>query len=251
LMQGADTQALRAKATIVARFGAEAIEIVAPNGVTALSALEGASVDVGPEGSPQALTLATLFDRLSLHPKLVHHSLDQALALLHAGKLGAVAAMGEPTPSLLGDFGAKGGFHLLPVAWSPGLRALFIPAVESDKDRPHLVEAGATLATVGAPIALLAFESADKTRESDNAVNALYESFSGGAAPWNGAAWKNVNFACATPNWPRAKATDDWLAKRGAGPDPALVDFQSSVADTAGDVDKVYDSLMRWRSAVP
>ena len=248
LLAHEDTAALRAAAPIVARLGAETVEIVAPKRLGGVEALDEAAVDIGPEGSPQAASLGALFDALGLHPKIQHHPLDQALALLQAGKLDAVATMGVPTPSNLGDFGAKGDFHLLPVTWRPALRGLFTPATQTAAERPHLLNAGETLATVGAPVALIVLGKPDATGK---ATEALYESFAAGGAPWNASAWRNVNFACVTAHWPRAKGVEDWLANRGGPPNPGLVAFQAGAAQSADDADKVYDQLLRWRRTAP
>lgn len=248
LLAHEDTSTLRSAAPIIARLGAETIEIVAPKRIDGIEAINAAAVDVGPEGSPQAASLAALFDALGLHPKLQHHPLDQALALLQAGKLDAVATMGVPTPSNLGDFGAKGDFHLLPITWRPALRGLFTPATQTASERPHLLNAGETLATVGAPVALIALGAPEGTGK---ATQALYEGFAAGGAPWNGAAWRNVNFACVTAHWPRAKGVDDWFAARGGPPNPGLVAFQEGAAQSADDADKVYDQLLRWRRTAP
>ena len=245
-----DNETLSAQAPIVARFGAEAIEIVAPKTVADLSALDGAQVDTGPWGSPQAVTMNALFDKLGIHPKVVHHPQDQALQLLSQGKVDAVASMGAPSPSLLGDFGAKGDFHLIAVPWSPALRGVFTPAAVADKDRPHLIPAGGTVATVGAPIALIALGGSAMSDDAVAAAKALYESFVADDGPWHGPAWKDVNFASVTAHWPRAKAYDDWLAVRG-GPDPTLASLQTGVSAAAADPDKVYASLVRWRSSAP
>ena len=246
-----ETAPLRAKAPIAARLGAEVVDIVAGKTIATTAALEGVKVDVGPEGSPQAATLATLFDKLGVHPQLQHHPLDAALALLQAGKLDAVASMGAPTPSSLSDFGAKGEFHEVAVSWSPALRGLFTPATITDHERPHLIGAGGSVLTVGAPVALVALGEAGASDEANKAVAALYDGIAGQKAPWDGAPWTSVNFACRAPNWPRAKGLDAWFAAHGGSPDPALVAFQSAAGDAGGDPDKLYSSLLRWRSAAP
>jgi len=246
-----ETTPLRAKAPIAARLGAEIIDIVADKSIATTAALEGVRVDVGPEGSPQAATLATLFDKLGVHPQIQHHPLDAALILLQAGKLDAVASMGVPTPSSLSDFGAKGEFHEVAVAWSPALRGLFTPATITDHQRPHLIGAGSSVLTVGAPVALVALGEAGASDGANKAVAALYDGVASQKAPWDGAPWTSVNFACRAPNWPRAKALDDWFAAHGGAPDPALVAFQTAAGAAAGDPDKLYTSLLRWRSAPP
>ena len=250
LMVNEDAKTLTDQAPIVARFGAETIEIIAPKATTDVSALEGAQIDTGPWGSPQAVTMNALFEKLGVHPKVQHHPQDQALQLLQEGKVDAVASMGAPSPSLIGDFGAKGEFHILTVPWSPALRGLFTPAAVSDHDRPHLIPAGGSVATVGAPIALIALGGDAMSEDAVSAAKALYESFAAEDGPWRGPAWKDVNFACVTAHWPRTKVFDDWLAVRG-GPDPSLATLQTGLDAAAADPDKVYASLVRWRSSSP
>ena len=246
-----DTVALRAKAPIIARLGAETIDIVAGKAVASIAALDGAKVDVGPENSPQAATLALLFDRLGVHPHLLHHPLDTALQMLQAGKLDAVAAMGVPTPSSLSDFGVNGDFHEIAVAWSPALRGLFTPAVRTDRERPHLIAAGSNALTVGAPVALVGLGDAGASDDAVKAATALYDGIASQKAPWDGAPWTSVNFACRAPNWPRAKALDDWVAAHGSPPDAALAAFQDDAGAAAGDPDKLYASLLRLRGGQP
>ena len=248
LLADDDTVALRVKAPIIARLGAETIDIVAGKAVASFAALDGAKVDVGPENSPQAATLALLFDRLGVHPHLLHHPLETALQMLQSGKLDAVAAMGVPTPSSLSDFGVKGDFHEISVAWSPALRGLFTPATRADRERPHLIAVGATVLTVGAPVALVGLAD---TGASDDAAKALYDGVASQKAPWDGAPWTSVNFACRAPNWPRSKALDDWLAAHVGPPDAALMAFQKDAEAAAGDPDKLYASLLRLRGGQP
>jgi hypothetical protein len=237
---------MRAKAPVVARLGAEVVEIVAPKKFDTPDALGGAKIDVGPEGSPQAATLAILFAKLGLHPALQHHPLDQALSLLQAGKLDAVAAMGAPTPSNVGDFGAKGDFHLVPVVYGDALKGLFLPAARSDHERPHLVASGEATQTVAAPIALVAIGEPDPDSAGDKAVKALFESFAAQSAPWNGPGWSDVNFAAQGVDWPRAKAVEAWLAAHQRQADPAL-------AATRGDSDAngIYAALTKLRARAP
>lgn len=246
-----DTAPLRAKAPIIARLGAETIDVVAGKSVASIAELDRAKVDVGPEGSPQAATLALLFERLGLHPQLQHHPLDAALQLLQAGKLDAVAAMGVPTPSSLSDFGVKGDFHEISVAWSTTLRGLFTPATRADRERPHLIAAGTNAITVGAPVALVGLGEAGASDEAAKAVTALYDGIAIQKAPWDGAPWTSVNFACHSPNWPRARALDDWVTAHGGPPDGALASFQNDAGAAGGDPDRLYASLLRLQGGQP
>jgi hypothetical protein len=246
-----DTVALRAKAPIIARLGAETIDVIAGKSVASIAALDGAKVDVGPENSPQAVTLALLFDRLGLHPQLQHHPLEAALQMLQTGKLDAVAAMGVPTPSSLSDFGVNGDFHEIAVAWSPALRGLFTPATRADRERPHLIAAGSNSFTVGAPVALVGLGDAGASEGAAKAVTALYEGIASQKAPWDGAPWTSVNFACRAPNWPRAKALDDWVSAHGSPPETAMAAFQNDAGAAAGDPDRLYASLLRLRAGQP
>jgi len=250
---------IKSVAPSVARLGAEPIEIVASKRIANVAALEGLSVDVGPPDSSGAATLGVLFSRLGVTPKISHYGLAQALPLLAAGKLDAVAVAGAARGKPLDDFGHDGSYHLVAVTWTPALQGLFAPLSETNADRPYLVAPNETAETVAAPLALVAVNPGQGARFDHLAqgTKAMYESFAHSAVGWTYAGWRDVNFAAEIQGWPRFQAVSDWLAEQGGASDASLDGFRAAAQTAvnagdgpgADDADRLYGALMRWRGS--
>ncbi len=166
----------RERAPYIARLGAETIEIVAPRAIVDIRQLAGRDVGFGVVDGAGAATAATLFSRLGVAPKPSFAPLGPALADLAAGKLAAVVAVGAKSSKTLADFGKDGRFHVIPIPWTPALRALYAPARLTAKDRPNLIGAEERIDTLGAPMALIALDAAPSSARAEQFA-ALTKSF--------------------------------------------------------------------------
>jgi len=249
----------RERAPYIARLGAETIEIIAPRSVVDVRQLAGRDVGFGVADGAGAATAATLFSHLGVDPKPAFTPLAPALADLAAGKLAAVVAVGAKSSQALADFGKDGRFHLVAIAWTPALQALYAPARLTAKDRPNLIGAGEKIDTLGAPMALIALDagpSSPRAEQSAALTRSFFEGFGKLLGPDNDASWRDVNLAAVAP-WPRLRAAQAWIDLNAASPNASLDAFRA-VAKTsaltnggpgAEDSDRLYDSLMLWRGA--
>ncbi len=251
----------RERAPYIARLGAETVEIVAPRAVADIRQLDGRDVGFGVADGAGAATAATLFSRLGVAPRPSFAPLGPALADLAAGKLAAVVAVGANSSKTLADFGKDGRFHVVPVAWSPALRALYAPARLTAKDRPNLIGAAEKIDTLGAPMALIALDAAPSSARAEQSAaltKSFFEGFEKLLGPDNDASWRDVNLAAVAP-WPRLRAAQAWIDRNAAAPNASLDAFRAiakTLASANGgpgvaDSDRLYDSLMRWRGAGP
>jgi hypothetical protein len=227
----------RERAPYIARLGAETIEIVAPRAVADIRQLAGREVGFGVVDGAGAATAATLFSRLGVAPKPSFAPLGPALADLAAGKLAAVVAVGAKSSKTLADFGKDGRFHVIPIPWTPALRALYAPA----------------------PMALVALDAAPSSARAElfaALTRSFFDGFDKLLGPSDDPTWREVNLAATAP-WPRLRAAQAWIDLNATAPNASLDAFRA-VAKTvtlanngpgAEDSDRLYDSLMRWRGA--
>jgi TRAP-type uncharacterized transport system substrate-binding protein len=248
----------RERGPFIARLGAETIEIVAPRAIADVRALAGRDVGFGAADSAGAATAATLFAHLGVAAKPSFASLDAELADLASGKLAAVVAVGAKSSKPLADFGKDGGFHVLSIPWTPALQALYAPARLTAKDRPNLVGGEAKIDTLAAPRALIALDAAPSSARADQVAGltkSFFEGFDKLLGPDNDATWRDVNLAAGAP-WPRLRAAQAWIDLNASAPNASLEAFRvaaKTAALTNGgpgaqDSDRLYDSLMQWRS---
>ncbi|MGD0562683.1 MAG: hypothetical protein ABSA66_06280 [Roseiarcus sp.] len=249
----------RERAPYIARLGAETIEIVAPRAIADIRQLAGRDVGFGVVDGAGAATAATLFSRLGVAPKPSFAPLGPALADLAAGKLAAVVAVGAKSSKTLADFGKDGRFHVIPIPWTPALRALYAPARLTAKDRPNLIGAEERIDTLGAPMALVALDAAPSSARAElfaALTRSFFDGFDKLLGPSDDPTWREVNLAATAP-WPRLRAAQAWINLNATAPNASLDAFRA-VAKTvtlanngpgAEDSDRLYDSLMQWRGA--
>lgn len=248
----------RERAPYVTRLGAETVEIIAPRATTDIHALAGRDVGFGAPDSAGAATATILFSRLGVAANPSFRPLDAALADLASGKLAAVVAVGAKSSKTLVDFGKDGQFHLLSIPWTPALQAVYAPTRMTAKDRPNLVGADEKIDTLAAPRALIALDAAPSSPRADRLAELTKSFFTGFdklLSPDNDATWRDINLAASTP-WPRLRAAQAWIDLNASAPNASLEAFRAvakTVALTNGgpgaqDSDRLYESLMQWRS---
>jgi hypothetical protein len=83
----------------------------------------------------------------------------------------------------------------------------------------------------------------------------FFEGFDKLLGPDKDASWREVNLAATAP-WPRLRAAQAWIDLNASTPDSSLNAFRAAAKSAAlanggpspQDSDRLYDSLMQWRS---
>ena len=251
----------RSRAPLVARLGAEQIEIIAPTSVTGIEQLNGRKVSLGPVDSVSDASGGALFTRLGIKANVVHEGVSASLGELANGKIDAVVVVGANSFKAVAEFGKSGRFHLVPVAWSPALRGVYAPARLTAKDRPNLIGANDAVDTVAAAMALIAIDASPGTPRAaqDGAfVSALFTKFDTLLGANYEPSWREVNLAAAA-DWPRLPAAQDWIASHRGETDASLEAFRTAAhaaaaakdGPGANDAGPLYQALIQGHGAQP
>ena len=250
------------RAPYVARLAPETLEVIAPREIKSINGLQGKLVNFGELDSSTSTSGRMLFSRLGVTPNQTNGPLPEALEALAAGKVDAVVVLGgEGTPAL-NDFGADGRFHVVPIPWSATLEPVYAPAHLTAAERPNLVGATTPVETVGEPMALVALDAPPGSPRADalgRVARVFFEAYDGFFGDGRDAHWRDVNLAAdaSWPGepWPRLAAAQSWLDGKKASADASLDAFRASAKSAAnspnwpnaGDSDRLYDGLTRWR----
>jgi TRAP-type uncharacterized transport system substrate-binding protein len=248
----------RDRSPYIARLGSETVEVVTARTVGDIHQLAGLQVSFGAVDSAGAATAATLFSRLGVAAKPLFGPLEPALADLATGKFAAVVAVGAKSSKPLADFGKDGRFHVLSIPMTPELQALYAPVRLTANDQPNLIGGDETVETLSAPRALIAVDAAPSSPRAEQLAGltkTFFESFDKLLGPDKDESWREVNLAAASP-WPRLRAAQAWIDLNASTPDSSLNAFRAAAKTAAltnggpspQDSDRLYDSLMQWRS---
>jgi hypothetical protein len=246
----------------VARLAPETLEVIAPREVKSINGLQGKLVSFGEIDSATSTSGRMLFSRLGVTPNQTNGPLPEALDALAAGKVDAVVVLGAEGAPVLDDFGGDGRFHIVPVPWSATLEPVYAPAHVTASERPNLVGATTPVETVGEPMALVALDAAPGSPRADalgRLARVFLDNYDGLLADDRDPHWREVNLAAdaSWPGepWPRLAAAQSWLDAKKATADASLDAFRASAKSaagspnwpSAGDSDRLYDGLTRWR----
>jgi hypothetical protein len=251
------------RSPFVVRLAPETLEVVAPRAIKSISDLEGKAVSFGDTDSATSTSARMLFSRLGVSANPTYEPLPEALTALAAGKRSAVVVLGASSGShALADFGGADRFHVVAIPWSATLAPVYVPARVTSADRPNLMSAHDTVETVGEPMALIAIDAEPGSQRADLLGRVTRVFFDGYDAFLNDdrdARWRDVNLAASGswPNapWPRLAAVQSWLDAKQTSADASLDAFRASAdsaaeaagGPSAGDSDRLYESLTRWR----
>ncbi|HEY1451823.1 MAG TPA: TAXI family TRAP transporter solute-binding subunit [Roseiarcus sp.] len=246
----------------VARLAPETLEVIAPREVKSINGLQGKLVSFGEIDSATSTSGRMLFSRLGVTPNQTNGPLPEALDALAAGKVDAVVVLGAEGAPVLDDFGGDGRFHIVPVPWSATLEPVYAPAHVTASERPNLVGATTPVETVGEPMALVALDAPPGSPRADalgRLARVFFDNYDGLLADDRDPHWREVNLAAdaSWPGepWPRLAAAQSWLDAKKATADASLDAFRASAKSaagspnwpSAGDSDRLYDGLTRWR----
>jgi hypothetical protein len=173
-----------------------------------------------------------------------------------------VVVLGGDESPALGDFGADGRFHIVPVPWSPTLEPVYAPAHITAVDRPNLVSAADSVETVAEPMVLVALDAAPGSARADSlgrVARVFFDNYDGLLGDDHDSHWRDVNLAAdaswPTQSWPRLGAAQSWLDAKKPSADGSLETFKASAKSaaaspswpSAADSDRLYEGLTRWR----
>jgi TRAP-type uncharacterized transport system substrate-binding protein len=246
----------------VARLAPETLEVIAPREVKSINALQGKLVSFGELDSATSTSGRMLFSRLGVTPNQTNGPLPEALDALASGKVDAVVVLGAEGTPALNDFGADGRFHIVPIPWSATLEPVYAPARLTAAERPNLVGATTPVETVGEPMALVALDAtlgSPRAETLGRLAQVFFDNYDGLLSNDRDVHWRDVNLAAdaSWPGepWPRLAAAQSWLDAKKGSADPSLDAFRASARSAsnspnwpnAGDSDRLYDGLTRWR----
>ena len=246
----------------VARLAPEALEVIAPREIKSINGLQGKLVSFGDLDSATSTSGRMLFSRLGVTPNQTNAPLPEALDALAAGKVDAVVVLGAEGAPVLDDFGGDGRFHIVPIPWSATLEPVYAPAHVTAAERPNLVGATTPVETVAEPMALVALDAPPGSQRAEalgRLARIFLDNYDGFLGDDRDAHWRDVNLAAEVSwpgePWPRLAAAQDWLDAKKTSADASLDAFRASAKSaagspswpSAGDSDRLYDGLTRWR----
>ena len=246
----------------VARLAPETVAVIARREIKSIGDLQGKTVSFGDLDSAASTSGRMLFSRLGVTANQTNEPLPEALDSLSAGKVDAVVVLGAEEAPALNDFGGDGQFHIVPIAWSPTLEPVYVPAHVTAAERPNLVNPTVPVETIGEPMALVALDAAAGSPRADGLgriTRVFFDNYGGFLSDEHDTHWRDVNLAAdassPTAPWPRLAAAQSWLDAKKPSADGSLETFRASATSaatssgwpSAADSDRLYEGLTRWR----
>jgi TRAP-type uncharacterized transport system substrate-binding protein len=247
---------------LVAALAPETIEVIASKEVKSLNDLGGKSVSFGDPDGTTGITAKLLFSRVGVTVNPIYEPLTEALGAMAAGKRDAVIVLGGKEAHALDSFGDDGRFHVVAIPWSAPLEQVYSPARVAASERPKLVAANDSVETVAAPVALVALDAPTGSPRAEalgQVARAFFDNYESTLTAARDEHWRDVNLAAGASvgnaDWPRLPAAQAWIEERKVSANASLDAFRASAeaaeangGPKAGDSDRLYDSLTRWRS---
>jgi TRAP-type uncharacterized transport system substrate-binding protein len=204
----------KSQVAYVAKLFNEEMHVLARPEIADFRALEGATVNFGPEGSGTEITARLVFDTLGVKVREVHLDEADAIAKLKAKEIAAsVVVTGKPAP-ILARLEGTSGLKLLGVPYVKGLEDDYYPATLAHDDYPGLIQDGARVDTVAVCAVLVSFNwSSDNARyrKLDKFVDRFFSNFDAFLAAPRHPKWQQVNFAATLEGWERSPIAQAWI----------------------------------------
>ena len=125
---------LEKRVAYIAKLFNEEMHVLARAEVSDIRALDGKTVNMGPEGNGAEITARAVFSALGITVREAHLDQADAVAKLKAGDIDAmVVVAGKPAP-ILAHIDASSGLKLLSVPYAKGLEDNYYPR-DSDARR--------------------------------------------------------------------------------------------------------------------
>jgi len=227
---------LEKRVAYIAKLFNEEMHVLARAEVSDIRALDGKTVNMGPEGNGAEITARAVFSALGITVRETHLDQADAVAKLKAGDIDAmVVVAGKPAP-VIAHLGDPSGLRLLSVPYAKGLEDNYYPATLTQADYPQLIGDGARVDTVAVCAVLVSFnwdKDSPRTKKLDRFVNRFFSSFDAFLAPPRHPKWQQVNFAATLEGWQRSPLAQAWIdhAKTTLAADPnARARFETFLA---------------------
>jgi len=227
---------LEKRVAYIAKLFNEEMHVLARAEVSDIRALDGKTVNMGPEGNGAEITARAVFSALGITVREAHLDQADAVAKLKAGDIDAmVVVAGKPAP-ILAHIDASSGLKFLSVPYAKGLEDNYYPATLTQADYPQLIGDGTRVDTVAVCAVLVSFnwdKDSPRTRKLDRFVNGFFSNFDAFLAPPRHPKWQQVNFAATLEGWQRSPLAQAWIdhAKTTLAADPnARARFETFLA---------------------
>jgi len=217
---------LESQVAYIAKLFNEEMHVLARTEVSDIRALDGKTVNMGPEGNGAEITARAVFDAIGITVREAHLEQADALAKLKAGDIDAmVVVAGKPAP-ILAHLGDASGLKLLSVPYAKGLEDNYYPETLTQADYPQLIGDGTHIDTVAVCAVLVSFnwdKNSPRTQKLDRFVNRFFSNFNAFLAPPRHPKWQQVNFAATLEGWQRSPLAQAWIdhAKTTLAANPA------------------------------
>jgi TRAP transporter TAXI family solute receptor len=227
---------LESRVAYIAKLFNEELHVLARDEVSDIRALDGKTVNMGPEGNGAEITARAVFDALGIKVREAHLDQADALAKLKAGDIDAmVVVAGKPIP-ILAHLDDPSGLKFLSVPYAKGLEDNYYPATLTQADYPQLIGDGARVDTVAVCAVLVSFnwdKDSPRTQKLERFVNRFFSNFNAFLQPPRHPKWQQVNFAATLEGWQRSPLSQAWIdhAKTALAADPnARAQFETFLA---------------------
>jgi TRAP-type uncharacterized transport system substrate-binding protein len=205
---------LKSQIAYIAKLFNEEMHVLARTELDDVRALDGKTVNIGPEGSGLEITARLVFAALGITVHETHLDQADALAKLVAGDIDAIVVVaGKPAP-ILAQVDRGSGLKLLSLPYAKGLEDDTYPATLSHDDYPALIEAGERVDTVAVCAVLVSFNwEADSARAKklERFVERFFSNFDAFLALPRHPKWQQVNFAATLEGWQRSPLSQSWI----------------------------------------
>jgi TRAP-type uncharacterized transport system substrate-binding protein len=255
-----EREAVAARLGYVARLYNEEVHVVAERDISDLRQLAGRSVNIGLEGSSNAVTARLIFDRLGIAPNYVQVDQPTALSQLKSGDIAATVMVGGRPIKALTDFASEGRFRLLPVPYEAALQDSYLPAKLANTDYGDLIAAGESVPTIAVGILLATIDAPEGSARYNRVgrfSEALFRNFEALRDPARHPKWREVNMAARISGWTRFKPVQDWLDGRrgiaearnagGAAPATPADEVAPSGVESDDAQQKLYQEYREWK----
>jgi TRAP transporter TAXI family solute receptor len=227
---------LESQVAYIAKLFNEEMHVLARTEVSDIRALDGKTVNVGPEGNGAEITTRAVFDAIGITVREAHLEQADALAKLKAGDIDAIVVVaGKPAP-IFTHLNDASGLKLLSVPYAKDLEDNYYPETLTQADYPQLIGDGTRIDTVAVCAVLVSFnwdKDSPRTQKLDRFVNRFFSNFNAFLAPPRHPKWQQVNFAATLEGWKRSPLAQAWIdhAKTTLAADPdARARFETFLA---------------------
>lgn len=252
---------LRSQVTYVAKLFNEEMHVLARADIDDVRALNGKTVNVGPEGSGTEITARIVFSALGIEVQEVHLEEAEAVAKLESGALDAsVIISGKPVPILM-RLAPDSGLKLLDLPYVKGIEDDTYPAVLGHDDYPGLIDTDTRIDTVAVCAVLISFNWKDdstRTKKLERFVDRFFSNFDKFLEAPRHPKWREVNFAATLETWKRSPRAQRWIDthRTSVAADEiarekferflAQADDQKIAAQTADERAALFRAFMEW-----